>query len=393
MLNVALIGLLAGSLTLGAPDGDDKDKKKNQGGDPPVAEDNRTPGVFETAEAAEGPETITQDTYAFGVPSDVAPIKFWASYGMGEADVIWDVDGSEGELTVAGSQGDILTQRINVGAQVNFLNLPAFKVGAGGQLTVSQNEFRVADTPNSPFINGVGDIESGFGLQGLKVYGTARGHVAGVHGGYIFDFGNPREFGEQARANIPGFGEQALSINAAGDIQPTALVAGNASYQQLLLPTSLSNSDQRDAIFFGADFDYPSDRFRLFGGIDYYMLQQTEDEAATAFDESTEDDDDLLNFLFGAGVKFSVVEIGAALQIQTRFANPIVKDVGTTAGTSSHAGTVAPYLRISPPSLPASIFIKGALQEEYTEFGYPIGGSNSPTPSLGFTAGITLGFE
>ncbi len=387
MLNVALVGLLAGSLAIGTP-GDD-DKKKNDTDSPRTAE-NATPGVFETGASAQDPQTITLDTYALGIPSDAAPIKLWASYAWGEAESIWDTRGNDGELNVAGTNGDIVSQRVNVGAQVNFISFPAFKLGGGALLTVAKNEFQAgSDTPS--FTNGIGNIESDFGLQGVKVFGSARGRVVGVHGGYIFDLGSEREFGDQARANIPGFGEQPLSIgprNADGspNIQPTALVAGNAAFSPLLLPTALSNSDGRDAITFGADFDYPSDRFRLFGGIDYFMLQ------AGGVPE-VDDDSDLLNFMFGAGVKLSVFEIGASAQIQTRFDQPTVENIGTTSGIGSHAGTVSPYIRISPPNLPASIFVKFAVQEEYTDYGYPIGGANSVKPSIGGTVGLSVGFN
>ena len=401
MLNVALVGLLAGSLALGPITGDGDDDKKNKDKDSPRTAENATPGVFETdaPSSAQDLDAITADTYALGIPSDAAPIKLWASYAYGTADDIWttngeasmDGDGTDGQsFSVAGTPGDkITTQRINVGAQINAINFSSFKVGAGALLTVAKNEFTA--TGQSAFTNGVGDLESDFGLQGLKVFGTARGRVVGVHGGYIFDFGSEREFGEQARANT-ALGELPLSQNAAGDVQPTPLVAGDASFQPLLLPT-LSNSDGRDAITFGADFDYPSERFRLFGGIDYFMLQGIDDDENTAADESLYDNDDLLNFMFGAGVKLSIVEIGAALQIQTRYDNPIVADVGTVRSVGSHAGTIAPYLRISPPNLPASLFVKGAVQEEYTEFGYALGGANSPKPDLGFTAGLSIGFE
>lgn len=386
MLNVALVGLLAGSLALGTPDGDD-DKKKNTSDSPRTAE-NMTPGVFETARAAEGPQTTTQETYAFGRSSDASPFKLWVSYAWGEAESIWDTNGEDGELAVATSNGDIVSQRANVGAQINFFSLPSFKIGAGASLTAAKNEFQVGENPGSSFTNGIGDIESDFALQGLKVYGTARGRVAGIHGGYIFDFGSEGEFGDQATIDGAQFGGQLgatvpVSINAGGVVRPTALVAGDASFQPLLLPTTLSNSDGRDAINFGADFDYPSDRFRLFGGVDYYQLQG----------EGEGNGDDFLNFMFGGGVKFSVFELGASAQIQTRHANPTVGNIGTTTGIGGHAGTVSPYLRISPPMIPASIFIKGAVQEEYTEFGYPIGGANSVKPSIGFTAGLTLGFE
>ena len=389
MLHVALVGLLAGSLALGPVTGDgDDDDKKNP--DSPRTAENATPGVFETA-PAQDPDAITADTYALGIPSDAAFLKFWASYAYGQADATWDVNGETIDLTVADRPGEITSQRINVGAQVNALNLPAFKVGAGALLTVAKNSYEATGAAGQ-IVNAPGDVESDFEPQGLKVFGVARGRVVGVHGGYIFDFGSEREFGEQARANTP-LGELPLSINADGVIQPSPLVAGVPGFQPLLLPTSLSSSDGRDAITFGADFDYPSEMWRLFGGIDYFMLQQSEDDPGTPADEALVDDDDLVNFMFGGGVRFSIVEIGAALQIQTRYSNPVVADVGTTEGIGSHAGTIAPYLRISPPNLPASIFIKGAVQEEYTEFGYAIGGANSVKPKIGFTAGLSVGFE
>lgn len=389
MLHVALVGLLAGSLAIGTPDGDD-DKKKNNPDSPRTAE-NATPGVFETARAAQDPETVTMDTYALGIPSDVAPIKLWASYAYGEAESIWDTDGEDGELSVAGTNGDIVSQRVNVGAQVNFISFPSFKLGGGALVTIAKNEFQAGSDP-SEFTNGIGSIESDFGVQGVKVFGSARGRVVGVHGGYIFDTGSAREFGDvQATLDGARFGGQLgpsvpVSIDAEGNVRPTVLVAGNAAFSPLLLPTALSNSDGRDAITFGADFDYPSGAFRLFGGVDYFMLQ-------AGGEPEVDDDSDILNFMLGAGVKLSVFEIGAAAQIQTRFDQPTVESIGTTSGIGSHAGTISPYIRISPPSLPASIFIKGAVQEEYTEFGYGIGGANSVKPSIGFTAGLSIGFE
>lgn len=359
MLNVALIGLMAGSLALGTPGGGDD--KKNPNDDKTVAHDNRTPGVFETAQ---GPETITQDTYAFGVPADEAPIKLWVSYAWGESESIWGLNGETDDLYLGqrplATNGDIVSQRVNVGAQVNFISFPAFKLGAGAQLTAAKNEFQVGgDGDPLQF----GDLESDFGLQGLKVFGTARGRVVGLHGGYVFDLGSEQEFENRQLPVGPG----------------GALV-------DVAFPTDLANSDGRDAITFGADFDYPSEMFRLFGGVDHFIVQGVDADAENY-------DGDITSFLFGAGVKLSVFEVGAAAQIQTVFGSPTVSGIGTTEGRSSHVGSVAPYVRISPPSLPASLFVKGAVQNEYTEYGYPIGGANSVKPSFGFTVGLSVGFE
>ena len=55
--------------------------------------------------------------------------------------------------------------------------------------------------------------------------------------------------------------------------------------------------------------------------------------------------------------------------------------------------TISPYVKISPPSLPASIFVQGGVLDEYNTYGYAVDGANGPKPTLGFTAGLAIGFE
>ena len=377
MLNVALVGLLAGSLLTGPGngplDGDtdkDKDKKKTQTEDTSTP----TPGVFDSAD--NGEQAIIADTYAFGMASDAAPIKFWASYAFGNAKEIWNAEGESQNITVAGAGGNIESQRIQVGAQINAVNFPAFKLGVGGELRVAQNKFKLDDGTANPL--NIGELSSGFKLQNAKVYATARGRVLGVHGGYMFDLGNEQELGE-----------------------PIAALGG------LRAPTNLSNSDGNNAIFGGVDFDYPSQVARVFGGIDYYHVSDTRcstegagDTECVITDGGDDDQEDLvstagfLNFTFGSGLKFSVVEVGAAFNLVTRFYAPTVSSsVGTAANIGSHAGTISPYIRISPESLPASLFIQGGVLDEYNTYGYAIGGANSIKPAIGFTAGLSIGFE
>ena len=358
MLHVALAGLLAGSLALSPPDGTG-DAKQAPNADKPAAESVATPGVFETAQA---PQSITVDTYAQGRPAAEAPIKLWVQYAYGNASEIYDRQGETRDLTFAGGAGgnrEAVSQRVQVGAQINFISFPRFRFGVGGQLGIAKNELNVEGGNDAL---GVGDLESDFGLQQVKVYGTLRGQTLGLHGGYSFDLGNEQEFGE-----------------------PVVALGG------IRLPTNLANSDGRDAIFFGADFDYPSERFRLFGGIDYYMLQTPDEGSQEAIEDL--DNDDFLNFAAGAGVKFGFIELGAAAQIQTRFDQPTLRNVGATSGIGSHIGSVVPYLRLSPPSLPASIYVKGATPDEYFEYGYPIGGANTVKANIGFTVGLSVGFQ
>lgn len=376
MLNVALVGLLAGSLAIGGGD-----NKNPQSGDKPTA-DNAVPGIFTQsvpAPTALSPETI-QDSYAFGIANRATPVRVWASYAMGETDGIWNASGDEGtpaqNLQLAGTDGEIKTTRANFGAEIGVpVSLFGFGLGIGGQITLARNSFNESDTqvatnnppgfPAGGLLAGSNLTSGSLGPQAIKAYAIARAGALGLHGGYHFDLGDDRGYGD-----------------------PQPALGG------LRLPTTLASSDGRDAIFFGADFDYPSSFVRLFGGVDYYLIQADGfNDPNTAEDESLRDGDDIMNALFGAGFKLSIFELGAALQIQARLSQPLVGGLGTTEGVGASAATIAPYLRISPRVIPVSIFIKGAVQEEYTEFGYALGGSNSPRPGLGFTAGLTYGFE
>ncbi len=400
MLNVALVGLLAGTLAIGGGD-----SKNPQSGEKPTV-DNAVPGIFisSDAPASATPNTV-QDTYAFGMADGRSPLRLWANYGQGDASRIWDTNGDTQNLTLAGSAGKIVTRRAAFGAELGLpVGFFGFGLAVGGQLTLAQNEFEI--TSGSPIgatvAGGNGDVSGDFGLQQAKLYGSASAGPISLHAGYVFDLGKDREYGAgtlgQAQTFTTPGGAVSLPagtplfVNASGTVLPQPFVGAQVGFAPLQVPTRLSTSDGRDALFFGADFDYPSRVLRLFGGVDYYKLYSRADEPQTAFNENTRGDD-FVNAVFGLGVRLSVFEIGAALQMQTRFSQPIVAGLGTSNGIGGHAATIAPYLRISPPQIPASIFIKGAVQDEYAEFGYALAGANSPKPAFGFTAGLSVGFK
>lgn len=356
MLNLALVGLLAGSLVTAAPDGD-KDKDKDRSQIPPAPEAVATEATPEAApvllradETAADPRTIVADTYPFGRSADEAPFKLWVHYGRGSVENYFDFQGNTQEIVLGGTNGHFIRQTIGVGAHIDFLNFSAFKVGAGAQLNVSQVDFNPDAGAGGAFAAG---LSSPFGLQGVKVYGQLQGRVLGIHGGYHFDLGNEQTFA------TPG------------------------------VPNNLSNSDERNAINVGADFDYPSERFRLFGGVDFYSFDN-----GPTFRDGSVGEDDLLYFTMGAGLRFSIFELGAALGLRTQFKNgPLNATAAGRTVAGGHIGFVNPYLRISPGFFPASLFVKTGTINEYTEYGFPIGGANEFKPTFGFTAGLTVGFN
>lgn len=338
MLQLALAALLVGApLTAADPE-------------PPIGDKDKAPrteasvGIFK-AEAASD-EAIVNDTYSFGI-AEPTFLKFWAGYAWGRVEERYDGMGGEVSLGAPTGAGTLTSQRAFVGAQVDFINLGMFRVGIGSQLMLASSNYDnvVVGMAGNQAVVRAGD--TGFGLQNAKFFAHARGHAVGVHGGYILDLG---EAGET-------------------------------------FPTSPERSDLRDAIFVGADFDYPSRNLRLFGGVDYFMLQDDASIDSPIAARGTRQQD-LVVFNMGGGLRFWIAELGAAALIRTT--------VGGN-GVSGHQGSIAPYLRLSPPALPLSISVKGAVPDEYADYGWSIGGRSGPAVSkpvthLGFTVAATYGF-
>lgn len=333
MLQLALAVLLAGSLITGGLDGDkDKDKDKAKANAQQPIESILVPD--DAAPVGVADDDPINDTYALG-RTEMIPLKLWVGYGWAEDEEAYDPSGEEVEAF--GPDGSVTAQRAFVGAQINVLNFTNFSVGAGGQLIMADNKISTAG----------GDLESGFGLQNVKVYGLVRGRTLGLHGGYLFDLGDEPE-----------------------DINPAEGETGN--------------SDGVNAWFVGADFDYPSDRFRIFAGVDYF----NRDELASGLTNGSIEDDEIVVFNGGGGIRISWVEIGAAALLRTNLA---INRLGLPTG-GGHQGSIAPYLILSPPSFPVSISVKGAFLSEYADYGYSLGGAADLVTRKGFTVTAALGF-
>lgn len=357
MLNVALVGLLAGSL-LTAPGGDDD--KKDKKADAPES-------VVIVGDEAQEP--ILADTWALGRSDNASPIKLWIEGGWGQAGEVYGPDGeamdpSVGGGAIVGGGADIVSTRALVGAQVNPINFDRFSIGLGAVLTAAKNEVKGTGGQFSGAEGQDFSLESDFSVQNIKFFAEAKGRTLGIHGGYLLDLGDEQEFNE------------------------------------LGIPTDLSRSDNRDAIQIGADFDYPANNVRIFGAIDHFILLENEDVYGTtdgAENAFGEEGDGIWNFLLGAGVRFGPAEIGAAAQIVARDRQPVERNGLGTAGTTEDIGgyvsSIAPYLKLSPSGFPASIYVKGGVMDEYNTYGLGIDGSNGPKPTMGVTAGLSIGFN
>jgi hypothetical protein len=370
MLHLALVALLAGSLSMGDLTGDG-DKKK---GDQNQKDSTIESILISPSEGVAEEKAIINDTYAFG-RSAAIPIKFWAHYGLAEVDEHFARDGRIEPIhspypSPLTQNISIRSQRVAVGAQLNAITLPLFSIGVGAQLLAGQNRATIgAPATGAPAVL-PGELDSGFGLMNVKFFGAIRGRALGIHGGYILDLGNEPTFG-QAPNELP-----------------------------FDVPTNLALTSRQNAVFFGADFDFPSPVIRLFGGVDYFMPLERAGETfinpvtGRAETGTLVAGSDLLVFNMGLGFRISWIELGAAALLRTNLdrRGRAVVDADPAAPRAGHQGSVSPYLRLSPPFLPVSVFVKGALMDEYADYGYAIGGGNDVVSRRGFTAGLTLGF-
>jgi len=149
MLQLALAALLAGAPLNAAP-------AETPNGDDKAPRTEASVGIFK-AEVAND-EAIVNDTYSFG-RAEPTFVKFWVGYGWGRDNEFYGPGGNVIGLNAAtgGEFSEVTVQRAFVGAQVDFLNFPAFRAGVGAQLMTGQNTFTSA--------TGGADVGSDFGLQ------------------------------------------------------------------------------------------------------------------------------------------------------------------------------------------------------------------------------------
>ena len=458
MLHLVLAALVVGAPTDGDRDGDKKAAAPAATETAQTASPIFRTGIAPSAAAFEAgraeanriaaalgsDETITNDTYAFGRPQEGTFLKLWTSYAWGQIEEMYGADGeedtpytitrripfdrngdgavSDGETITVAAPGTVTTQRFIAGAQINPLDFRQFKLGVGAQGIFGQNEVETGDDAPAGFE--FDSFDSGFALQSVKVFGVIEGKTLGLHGGYVFDLGTENE--RDATGNF----------------------------------TAASNSAEQDAWFAGASFDLPADWVRIFGGIDYYGLQEANaandgvqtiiNGLASGLDGATgntprqfedvavDGGNDLIFFNFGLGFQLSFFELGASAILRTQLQrtaaadelyaydvfpraapasgqqyalglygtdallgenSPILGDDGRLGSaqraaypTGGHHGSIVPYLIVRPPNLPVALSVRGAVTNQFGDYGFSVGGANDFVTREGFTVALSYGF-
>jgi hypothetical protein len=359
MLHLALAALLAGSLVTGdaiTPENGDKN---------PPSQTEATIGIVAAKAASSAEETIINDTYAYGRPAPTF-LNAWVGFGMGWVNDRYDQFGSEANLQApAGTDGEITSQNLVAGAQVNLFNFAGFGIGLGGQVGLGSHTYRnvLRAHPETGAPQLVVDQGTGFGLSQAKLWAQARGRAIALHGGYIFALGH--------------------------DLTTAELDAGEVAH-----------SPAHDAIFAGADFNYPLTWIRFFGGLDVFRFQNfrgfqpgapgTAPGTIVGTTHGTGWDSPGM-WAFNLGAAFNLlnwVELGAAGLYRS---NTVYDRFGLHGG--GHHVSIAPFLNLSPPFLPVGISVKGAVLGDYADYGYSLRGSRDLVTQMGFTVTATYGFN
>lgn len=243
---------------------------------------------------------------------------------------------------------------MNVGGDLSFVN----QIIETDSVTVS--------TPLGPQPIPETQLSSGFNPQNLLLFGELNAPRYALHGGYLFDLGPDPDEEEETR----------------------------------------HNSDRQDALWLGVSGQYMQPSFRLFGGFDYFLNFEHEGRAELPTGEegtATFDEGDVYKLHAGGGLRFlEAFEIGATLIYRAKSEGTINDVEGGDVSQAVFPGqpnpydssqilSIAPYLNYRAADSPFQLYLKGAVQREYFDYGYAVAGTNDIAPRFGLTLGAKFG--
>ncbi len=354
LLVLLLAGLPAATPALAAPYGPDDDPDDDDPDEPArEAATLRVPGYQNFFE----PGTLAQ---------------VYVTFGYGTVDQYYDGDGDLQRLGEGVSipplpgeydlNAEVQTYVVHVGGTYNLSQIGRMKVRAGVDLGLAQRQFTTEETE----IEGVPEpipaqeLSSGFAPQNLTIFGEIAEPTYSLRAGYFFDFGPEAEEEDE-----------------------------------------YDNSDGQNAVLLGISGEYPTRNFRLFAGLDYFLTLKGEREVG---DNTIEYDiGDIAVVHGGAGFRLSPsMELGLTLLYRINREGEVgdisgddIPPTETAGGPNEYASGnsigLVPYLTYAPVGRPYQVYIKGAVQREYYDYGYTIAGENDIAPRLGFTVGLVYG--
>lgn len=265
--------------------------------------------------------------------------RIWLNFGWARVTSVFDNDGDRVDIGIEGGDSNLTTLALNVGGLYTFYRIGDMNLNAGINFAMANRQLNIGDPFDTEF-------SSGFAPQNLTVFGEIERPMYSLRLGYLADLGPEVDAGE-------------------GDIE---------------------NTDRQSAMQFGASTEHWTGNVRLFGGADYFLTFPREEEG---FDV---DFGDVINLNAGAGWNWGAGEVGLALLYRIRTEGSIDPDVGPGFDDEEFDNgwvlSAVPYVNYSPLGSNYQVFLKGALQSEYHDYGFALAGKNDIAPRLGFTLGV-----
>ena len=298
----------------------------------------------------------------------------WLNLQYGVVDSYFDGGGDSqglGAFTVPLPQGggldvdtdaEITTTVLHLGGAYTVHQIGDLDLDLGADLGIANQTLKTQAVEQ--IMQPATELSSGFTTQNLTLFGELNAPAYALRAGYLFDLGPEPDAAEGER----------------------------------------ENSDRQDALLLGVSGQYRQPSFRLFGGFDYFLTFEEEETATLNGAEATvtQDHGDVYKLHGGAGLRLGEsFELGAALIYRIKSEGSLNETAGGDMEASfpgqpnpygdSQALSIAPYLNYTAADSPLQLYVKGAVQREYYDYGYALAGSNDIAPQLGVTAGVVLG--
>lgn len=268
------------------------------------------------------------------------------------------IDPETGDPIVLDTGARISSTVLHLGGSYAVYRDQARKVGLGVDLGLADQTLRT----DTVVFNQPREQSSGFSAQNLTLFAELDAPVYTVRAGYLFDLGPDPDIQAEQRPN----------------------------------------SDRQDAITLGASGQYEQASFRVFGGFDAFFTLEQEGITTGLEQEMTFDEGDVYALHGGGGFQFgNQFEIGAALIFRVKSAGGVEGLEDETVAAvflgqpnpydNSSALSIAPYVTYRAADSPFQVYLKGAVQREYYDYGYTVAGTNDIAPRLGAAFGIQFG--
>jgi hypothetical protein len=268
--------------------------------------------------------------------------KAWMTLGYGTTDQTYNSDGEAVDMPYS-----LNVMNLRLGGMYDFYKLPTASFFGGVNFALSQH--------NQDPVNNGESVSSGFAIQNMTLFVGAKAVFVKAVLGFLLDMGPEAD------------------------------------------TEKIANTDEQNSILISFSGTLPNPMFSLSAGINYFMTMKKTKSFTINIPElgdttitSSYDKGDHFALFVKGGYKFGIGEAG--LEVLYKMRTTAKQDGETVEDSDGNHLSLIPYVYITPPAMPISFFIKGAVDGEYLPYGFSIMGKNDLVTRMGFTIGGVFKF-